>query len=134
MIVFCCFRKVTSVPKKSIASTVVCYYCACYTFFRNGRYIQSQLGIVQGGEALDTLIIGALNHLTIDARLTGLTYGGAPARHLYDKETFVFFFCTRSGYCFIAQGLKVHRKKKKIAQMLLVKDSCSLQMKRTKNY
>ena len=79
-------------------------------------------------------IIGALNHLTIDTRLTGLTYDadGAPVRHLYDKETFVFF-CTRSGYCFIAQGLKVHRKKKKIAQMLLVKDSCSLQMKKTKN-
>ena len=59
-------------------------------------------------------IIGALNHLTIDTRLTGLTYDadGAPVRHLYDKETFVFF-CTRSGYCFIAQGLKVHRKKKK---------------------
>ena len=29
---------VNSVPKKSIASAVVFYYCACYTFFRNGCY------------------------------------------------------------------------------------------------
>ena len=36
---------ITSVPKKSIASTVVCYYCACYTFFRNGRYLREEVFI-----------------------------------------------------------------------------------------
>ena len=41
------FLNLTSVPKKRIPSAVVYYYCAWYSFFRNGRYHSPCEGLLQ---------------------------------------------------------------------------------------